>query len=117
MVYCKICHKSKPDDHFLDFPEHARARSKADRAPRGGSLIQAEEQPEQPEEPQPERPKRAPRSPRPAEATQGDQGGGLPGGWVAVGLGVALAAGIGAAIYHHRNQGDQGNQGGGRQSE
>lgn len=97
MKYCNICHKSKDEQHFFDFPEHGQARSKAARAPRGGQLFQPE-QAEQSEAP--ERPKRA-RPPRQAEA---EQGGGVPVGLLIVaGLGLLAVMVIGA-IWDARKQ-------------
>ena len=101
MVYCRICHKSKSDEHFTDFPEHAAARSKADKAPRGGRLISADEQPEQaPRSPRPETPKRA----RPPQRAKAEQGGGVPVGLLIVaGLGLLAVMVIGA-IWDARKQ-------------
>lgn len=97
--YCSICHKSKALQHFIDFPEHARARSKADRAPRGGHLILADEDEQAAPPPRLSSAARTPRAPRvpvgaaPYDTSQGGSNAGL------IFLGVTALGGIGYGIY------------------
>lgn len=87
-MYCKICHKSKPDNHFDLYPDHAVARKRP--------LYMGEED-DQDEASPPTRTPRAPRVPAGAAPYDTSEGGG--GGFGVLALGIMGVGAVGYGVY------------------
>lgn len=89
-MYCKICHKQKPDNHYDLYPDHAVARKRP--------LYMGEEDEE---EEAPARPRQSPRmaSQRAPQSEEGEGEGSPAATWTLIGIGAAFIGFIGWAIW------------------